>query len=78
MSSLQPLIGVRTGGAYARATDAIRLREIYDTVADLEKTRFERERLLQYNELVSYLIVAGLGLFMLEVVLGTTLFRTAP
>ena len=68
----------RTGGAYARATDAGRLREIYDTIADLEKSRFERQRLLRYNEFANYALLPGVGLLLLGVVLGATLFRTAP
>jgi Ca-activated chloride channel family protein len=68
----------RTGGAYARATDAAQLRELYDRVASLEKTRFERERLLQYTELAPYLLLPGLALVLFEVLLGLTFFRTAP
>jgi hypothetical protein len=59
-------IAARTGGTYTLTTDAERLREIYNTVADLEKTRFERERQLQYNELAPNLIVTGLRQLTLE------------
>jgi Ca-activated chloride channel family protein len=68
----------RTGGSYARATDAESLRSIYDNVADLEKTRFERERLLQYNELANWLLIPGIGLLLLGVLLDVTWLRRAP
>jgi Ca-activated chloride channel homolog len=71
-------ISERTGGSYARATDAESLREIYNTVADLEKTRFERQRLLQYNELANWLLLPGIGLLLLGVLLDATWLRRAP
>jgi Ca-activated chloride channel homolog len=71
-------ISERTGGSYARATDTEELREIYDTVADLEKTRFERERLLQYNEFANWLLIPGIALLLLGVLLEVTWLRRAP
>jgi Ca-activated chloride channel family protein len=71
-------ISERTGGAYARATDANNLREIYDNVANLEKTRFERQRLIRYNELANWLLLPGVALLLLGVVLDTTWLRRAP
>jgi Ca-activated chloride channel homolog len=68
----------RTGGSYARATDTESLRNIYDNVANLEKTRFERERLLQFNELANWLLIPGIGLLLLGVLLDVTWLRRAP
>jgi Ca-activated chloride channel family protein len=68
----------RTGGAYARATDQRRLRQIYEDIATLEKSRIERQRLTQFTELAPYVLVPGLLVLLLEVALGTTLFRSAP
>jgi len=68
----------RTGGSYARAGDTNSLREIYDTVANLEKSRFERQRLLRYNELMLWALVPGLGLILLSVLLDATWLRRAP
>jgi Ca-activated chloride channel family protein len=71
-------ISERTGGSYARATDAGKLREIYDNVANLEKSRFERQRLVRYNELANWLLIPGIGLLLLGVLLDTTWLRRAP
>ena len=68
----------RTGGAYARATDAQSLREIYDNVATLEKSRFERQRLIRYNELAGWVLIPGIGLLLLEVLIASTWLRRAP
>jgi len=71
-------ISERTGGDYARATDTEGLREIYENVANLEKSRFERQRLTRYNELANWLLVPGIALLMLGVLLDTTWLRRAP
>jgi Ca-activated chloride channel family protein len=71
-------ISERTGGSYARATDAEGLRRIYENVANLEKTRFERERLLRYNELANWLLIPGVALILLGVLLDATWLRRAP
>ena len=68
----------RTGGSYARATDQQNLREIYDTVANLEKSRFERQRLLRYNELAGWFLIPGVALILLAVLLDSTWLRRAP
>ena len=68
----------RTGGSYARASDTNNLREIYDNVANLEKTRFERQRLIRYNELANWLLLPGVALLLLGVLLDTTWLRRAP
>ena len=71
-------ISERTGGAYARATNQEALAEIYNNIASLEKSRFERERLTRYTELAGYFIVPGVALLLLEVLLATTWLRRAP
>ncbi len=68
----------RTGGSYARATNQQNLEEIYNNIASLEKSRFERERLTRYDELAGFALLPGLGLVLLQVVLATTWLRRAP
>jgi Ca-activated chloride channel family protein len=68
----------RTGGAYARATNREQLEEIYNTIASLEKSRFERERLTRYDELAGYALLPGMALLLLQTVLTTTWLRRAP
>lgn len=67
-----------TGGSYTRAVDEESLSEIIGNIANLEKTRFERERLTRYNELSAYFLIPGLALLLLEIALGATLLRRAP
>lgn len=68
----------QTGATYARATDQASLQEIYGSIAALEKTRFERERLTRYDELAAFALLPALGLLLAEVVLASTWLRRAP
>jgi Ca-activated chloride channel homolog len=68
----------RTGATYTRAANADSLRETYSSITALEKSRFERERLIRYNELAPWLIVPGLALLVLETTLAATWLRRAP
>jgi Ca-activated chloride channel family protein len=68
----------RTGGSYARATNADELKSIYENVANLEKSRFERQRLIRYNELLLWPLLPGVALLLLGVLLDTTWLRRAP
>jgi Ca-activated chloride channel family protein len=71
-------ISERTGATYTRATNQEGLRDIYNTIASLEKSRFERQRLTRYDELGGYFLIPGLGLLLLSVVLSTTWLRRGP
>jgi len=68
----------RTGGSYARATNGDELKGIYENVANLEKSRFERQRLIRYNELMLWPLIPGIALILLGVLLDTTWLRRAP
>ncbi len=67
-----------TGGSYTRASNEQGLTDIFNSIATLEKSRIERERFTRYHELAPWLLVPALGLIALELLLGATLFRTAP
>ena len=79
----------RTGGRYFRATDTDSLKEIYETIDELEKTETEQRRYLQYQDYaVEPMRVAGFslppllllafGLLALEQFLSLTTFRSLP
>ncbi|MCK5329311.1 MAG: VWA domain-containing protein, partial [Candidatus Latescibacteria bacterium] len=67
-----------TGGRYYRATDKRKLSEIYREIGELEKTEIETKEYLHTTELVGYVLLAALGLLMIELVLAHTRFRSIP
>jgi len=67
-----------TGGQYYRAEDTSGLRAIYDEINELEKSQVEVQVFNQYRELAGWLLIPALLLFLLEMVLRHTLFRTIP
>lgn len=71
-------IAERTGGAYFRAKDEKSLREIYEIIGKLEKTKIETREYANYNELVGYFLLPGIIILLLEVMLSNTLFRKIP
>lgn len=75
--TLQQVASV-TGGKYYRAEDTNGLRAIYDDINELEKSQVEVQVFNQYRELAGWLLVPALLLFLLEMILRHTLFRTIP
>jgi Ca-activated chloride channel family protein len=67
-----------TGGMYFRAKDEKGLREIYETIGKLEKTKIETKEYANYTELAGVFLLPGFIIFMLEVALANTLFRKLP
>ena len=67
-----------TGGRYFRATDAASLQGIYAEIDELEKTKTEERRFMQYQELYPPLLWLALGLIGAEVLLVNTRFRSIP
>jgi Ca-activated chloride channel family protein len=67
-----------TGGKYYRADNAERFQAIYAEIDKLEKTESDVKKYAQHRELFAWLITPGLGLVLLEVLLGHTLFRRLP
>lgn len=79
----------RTGGRYFRATDTNSLKEIYETIDELEKTETEQRRYLQYLDYavepmqvsgfsLPPLLLLAFGLLALEQLLALTTFRSLP
>jgi Ca-activated chloride channel family protein len=67
-----------TGGQYFRATNNRALREIYDEIGELERTKIEERSYMDYEERYASLLFPGLLLLLFEVLLATTLFRRFP
>jgi len=71
-------IAERTGGTYFRAKDEKGLREIYEIIGKLEKTKIETKEYVNYSELVGYFLLPGIIILLLEIILSNTLFRKIP
>jgi len=67
-----------TGGKYFRATNNSALRDIYDEIGELEKTKIEERSYMDFEERYASFLFPGLLLIFLEVLLSTTLFRRFP
>ncbi|MGH1363079.1 MAG: vWA domain-containing protein [Calditrichia bacterium] len=71
-------IATITGGQYFRATNTTALRDIYDQIGELEKTKIEVKEFTRYEELFVNFILAALGLLLLELILANTWLRKIP
>jgi len=67
-----------TGGKYYRADNAERFRQIYAEIDQLEKTEATINKYTEFRELFPWFILAGMGLLLLELLLGQTVFRRLP
>jgi Ca-activated chloride channel family protein len=68
----------RTGGSYFRATDADALREVYQEIDHLERTRITEEHWRQYDEYYAACLALGLCLAAVGWLTRGTLFRRLP
>jgi Ca-activated chloride channel family protein len=71
-------IASETGGFYARADNAEQLREIYRKIDDLEKTEVKSIEYMDYAEQFGPWAAGALGVLLLEIVAGSTIFRKIP
>jgi len=69
-------IAKETQGKYFRATDNTSLKEIYDEIDKLEKTKIEEFKYYNYQEMYRDLVFLALGFLMLEFILRNTLFKS--
>jgi len=67
-----------TGGKYFRATDNSKLKEIYNEISEMEKTKVEVQNYMKYKELAHFFIFASIILIFLEILLSHTVFRKLP
>lgn len=71
-------IAAMTGGEYFRATDNDSLREIYERINQLEKTKIETNEFTKYNELFARYALFALVLLVLEFVIRRLVLRRIP
>lgn len=71
-------IASRTGGRYFRATDKTTLREIYDEINRLEKSRVEVTDTTVYHELFAVWVLAAFALLLLEFLTEKLLLKRIP
>jgi Ca-activated chloride channel family protein len=69
-------IATQTKGKYFRATDNTSLKDIYDEIDKLEKTKIEEFKYYNYQEMYRDLVFLALGLLILEFLLRSTLFKS--
>jgi len=71
-------IAEKTGGKYFRARSEKELEQIYDEIDSMEKTEIKVKQYVQYRELFILFVYFGLGMLVLEILLGQTIFRKVP
>jgi Ca-activated chloride channel homolog len=62
------------GGQYFQAADANSLRAVYNQIDQLEKTKFKQKKFSFYDELFKWFAIPALGLLVVEMSLGYTLW----
>jgi Ca-activated chloride channel family protein len=65
-------------GRFYRATNRRELRRIYNEIDHLEKTEVKLRRFTTHRPLFQWPLLAGCGLFALEVLLSNTRYRRVP
>ena len=71
-------IAQMTGGQYFRATDNRKLREIYDQINDLERSRVEVENFTRYDECFAPFALLAVLLAVAGFLLRQTWLRRLP
>lgn len=71
-------IAAMTGGKYYRADNAEHFQQINKEIDRLEKTEATINKYTEFTELFPWFASSGLGLLLLELVLGHTIFRRLP
>lgn len=71
-------ISDKTGGKYFRADSTDTLKRIYSEIDRMEKSEAAVKKYLRFDELYGQVVIAGLAVFLLEMVLGHTVWRKLP
>ena len=71
-------IAATTDGTYFRATDNSKLREIYQQIDELEKTRMDVKQFSNKKEEYFPFLLAAMLILLFEIMLRYTIFRTIP
>ena len=69
-------ISEMTGGKYFRATNNIKLKEIYDDINKLEKTDIEEFKYLSISEKYRYFLLPAILLIGFELIIRLTILRS--
>ena len=69
-------IASETEGTYFRATNNSSLKEIYDEIDTLEKTKIEEFKYYNYQEKYRFFVFLGIGFLLLEFILKNTVFKS--
>ncbi|TVZ56494.1 Ca-activated chloride channel family protein [Lutibacter sp. Hel_I_33_5] len=69
-------IATETEGKYFRATNNTKLKDIYDEIDTLEKTKIEEFKYYNYQEKYRLLVFLAGGLLLLEFLLRNTVFKS--
>lgn len=71
-------IAIETGGRYFRATGNAKLRQIFNDIDKLEKSKIDIQEFRKKHEMFLPLALLALGLFVLEILLRYLVFRKIP
>jgi Ca-activated chloride channel family protein len=71
-------IAAETDGKYFRATNTSKLKEIYDSIDKLEKTKIDVTEFRKYTEEFYPWVLAALLFLLLDVILRFTVFKSIP
>lgn len=71
-------ISAKTGGKYYRADNSDTLASIYDEIDKLERTEADVRKYMRVDEMFHWVVMPGLFIFLLEVILGHTIWRKLP
>ena len=67
-----------TGGLYFRAENMAGLKEIYDTIDQMEKTDVKTKIFAEYDDLYRYLLMPAIGLLAIWIIMQNTRFLRVP
>ena len=71
-------IAQATNGRYYRATNAEELRQIYNDIDKLEKSKLDVQRYSKVRDVYQYLVLGAIIALLLEILLRITIFRRIP
>jgi Ca-activated chloride channel family protein len=71
-------VAEKTGGKYWNAATTDVLRQVYQEIDGLERSRIESSRFYRYDERFQWAALPALALLVLEVLLAQTVFRRVP
>lgn len=71
-------VAQRTGGRYFRATDAEKLKEIYGTIDQLEKTEVKTRERIDWSDRFAWFLIPGLALLLAVAFVEAAYLRRLP